>query len=146
MFIQARTVFGAVFDKDSPIHYPGDTFEVPDGVGEMLIQKKAAVEVKNKPVATALAPSGEADPNGTIPSDEDGGNTPGDSGNEKDDLTDDDENLIFSTDMKANELRAAMRERGLTISVGMSKAEMVEALNGTGDDLPDITPQDVVEE
>ena len=146
MFIQARTVFGAVFDKDSPIHYPGDTFEVPDGVGEMLIQKKAAVEVKNKPVATAPVPADDADPNGTIPSVEGGGNAPGDGGNEKDDLTDDEDIPAFSIDMKADELRAAMRERGLTIRVGMTKAEMVEVLNGAGDDLPDITPQDVVEE
>ena len=142
MFIQAKTVFLT----GSHLVVPGETVEVNNTLGERLVKMKAAVEYPRFAVATAHAPSGEADPNGTIPSDEDGGNTPGDSGNEKDDLTDDDENLIFSTDMKANELRAAMRERGLTISVGMSKAEMVEALNGTGDDLPDITPQDVVEE
>jgi len=142
MFIQAKTVFLI----DSHLVMPGETVEVNNTLGERLIEKKAAVECPRFAVATAPAPSGEADPNGTIPSDEGGGNAPGDGGNEKDDLTDDEDITVFSTDMKADELRAAMRERGLNIRVGMTKAEMVEVLNGAGDDLPDITPQDVVEE
>lgn len=147
MIIKAITVFGAAFkDDEASVHYPGEFLEVPDSVGKMLVEKKAAVEVKNKPVATAPVPADDEDPNGTIPSGEGGGNAPGDGGNEKDDLTDDEDIPAFSIDMKADELRAAMRERGLTIRVGMTKAEMVEVLNGAGDDLPDITPQDVVEE
>ena len=146
MFIRAKTILlGKTKEGRSPI-YPGNIVEVDDEAGKEFISLEAAVEVKNTPVATAPVPPDDEDPNGTIPSDEGGGNAPGDGGNEKDDLTDDEDITVFSTDMKADELRAAMRERGLNIRVGMTKAEMVEVLNGAGDDLPDITPQDVVEE
>ena len=131
-------------DGKSPI-YPGAIAEVDDTLGKEFIALKAAVEVKEETVATAHVPSVDADPNGNTASGEGGESSPGEGGNEKDDLTDDEDIATFSTDMKADELRAAMRERGLSIRVGMTKAEMVEALNG-GDDLPDIAPQDVVEE
>lgn len=64
---------------------------------------------------------------------------------ENDDLTDDEDITVYTTDMKADELRAAMHERGLTVRVGMKKQDMVDALNGT-DDFPDLNPQDVIEE
>lgn len=49
---------------------------------------------------------------------------------------------LYSVDMKADELRAIAKDMGLTFKVGMSKAEMVEALEAhtktgteeTGDD------------
>ena len=45
--------------------------------------------------------------------------------------------------MKADELRAAMREKGLPIHSGMTKAQMADALNGA---MPVIEAQDVVDE
>ena len=64
---------------------------------------------------------------------------------ENDDLTDDEDIAVYTTDMKVDELRAAMHERGLPVRVGMKKQDMVDALNGT-DDFPDLNPQDVIEE
>lgn len=37
--------------------------------------------------------------------------------------------LYYSVDMKADELRAIAKDMGLTFKVGMSKAEMVEAMD-----------------
>ena len=54
------------------------------------------------------------------------------------------ENAIeYSANMKADELRAAMREKGLPIHSGMTKAQMADALNGA---MPVIEAQDVVDE
>ena len=146
MFIRAKTILlGKTKEGRSPI-YPGNIVEVDDEAGREFISLEAAVEVKNTPVATATVPPDDEDPNGTIPSDEGGGNGLGDGENEKDDLTDDEDIPVFSTDMKADELRAAMRNRGLSIRVGMTKAEMVEILNGASEEPPEIAPQDVVEE
>ena len=141
MLIQAKNVFIA----NSRLVVPGEAVDVDEAMARLLIQSGAAVKCGKNQVATALEPSADDTPNGTIPEAGGGESSPGEGGNEKDDLTDDEDIATFSTDMKADELRAAMRERGLSIRVGMTKAEMVEALNG-GDDLPDIAPQDVVEE
>lgn len=62
-----------------------------------------------------------------------------------DDLTDDEDITVFTTDMKVNELRAAMQERGLNIHVGMTKREMVEALNGSSD-APVLEAEGVIDE
>ena len=51
----------------------------------------------------------------------------------------------YSLDMRADELRAAMRQRGLPVKIGMTKADMVKALN-EAEDLPELTVQDVVDE
>ena len=120
--------------------------DVDEKEAERLVSAGIAEYVHKEHVATDDVPSEPEDPNGTIANEEDGGNAPGDGGNESEDLIDDEEILVFSTDMKADELRAAMRERGFTIRVGMTKAEMVEVLNGVGESIPDIKPQDVVEE
>ena len=58
----------------------------------------------------------------------------------------DDEDIVpdvYTIDMRADELRKAMRERGLTVRVGITKKEMVEALNGN--DYPVLQVEDVVE-
>ena len=63
---------------------------------------------------------------------------------ENDDMTDDEDIPVYTADMKVDELRAAMHERGLPVRVGMKKQDMVDALNGT-DDFPELNPQDVIE-
>lgn len=120
--------------------------DVDEKEAKRLVEAGVAEYVHIHDVATATAPSDAEDPIGSMSSEEGGGNSPGDGGSEEGDLMDDEEIPVYSTDMKADELRAAMRERGLSIRVGMTKAEMVEVLNGLNDEPPDIAPQDVVEE
>lgn len=50
--------------------------------------------------------------------------------------------IVYSANMKADELRAAMREKGIPIHSGMTKAQMADALN---DVMPVIEAQDVVD-
>lgn len=55
--------------------------------------------------------------------------------------------VVYSTDMKADELRAAMAEHGLEVKSGMTKAQMVEALTKAINDEqpPSLDTQDVVQ-
>lgn len=141
------TLFGGKrSDYVVPVTRNDPPIDVDEKEAERLVSAGVAEYVHGEHVATAPAPSDDEYPNGTIASGADSGNVPGDGGNETDDLTDDEEITTFSIDMKADELRAAMRERGLAIRVGMTKAEMVEILNGAGEEPPEIAPQDVVEE
>lgn len=50
---------------------------------------------------------------------------------------------VYTTNMKSDDLKAAMAARGLPIKGNMSKKAMAEALNAS--DLPDLQPQDVIE-
>lgn len=52
------------------------------------------------------------------------------------------EGIVYSVNMKADELRAAMRENGLPVHSGMTKAQMADALNGV---TPLIEAQDVID-
>lgn len=47
----------------------------------------------------------------------------------------------YSTKMRADDLRAAMREQGIPVKIGMTKQDMVDALNAA----PDLSAEDVVE-
>ena len=115
--------------------------EVDEKEAQRLVEAGVAQYVTIEAVATDhVAP--EADnPIGNTPEGEDGTEDAGEPENEHVPF----EEPAFTTDMRADELRAAMRERGLTVKIGMTKAEMVAALNGT-EDLPELTVQDVVEE
>ena len=124
--------------RDPPI-------DVDEKEAQRLVKAKVAEYVQKEAVATDAAPPEPEAPNGTMPSGEGDESGPGDGGNESDDLTDDEDVIVYTTDMKADELRAAMRERGLPIRVGMTKAEMVEVLNGGGEEPPNVEPEDVVE-
>lgn len=55
--------------------------------------------------------------------------------------------VVYSTDMKGDELRAAMAEHGLEVKSGMTKAQMVEALTEAvnSDQPPTLDAQDVVQ-
>ncbi len=130
-----------------PITRNDPPIDVDGKEAKRLVEAGVAEYVHIHDVATAPAPSEDESPIGNMSNSEDGLDSPGDGGNEDDDLTDDEDITVFSIGMKADELRAAMRERNLPIRVGMTKAEMVEALNGSIEEAaPDITPQDVVEE
>ncbi len=119
--------------------------DVDETEAKRLVDSGVAEYVHREAVATAPASHGDEGHNGNIPDPEAGQECPGDGENEEDPEGDDD-SPAFSTDMKADELRSAMRERGLPIRVGMTKAEMVAALNGSEEEAPYITPEDVVEE
>ena len=114
--------------------------DVDEKEAQRLVNAGVAEYVQKEAVATDAAPPEPEAPNGTIP-----GGEGDESGNESDDLTDDEDVIVYTTDMKADELRAAMRERGLPIRVGMTKNEMVEVLNGGGEEPPNIEPEGVVE-
>ena len=112
-------------------------FEIDDEEAKRLVELGVAEYANGEPVATdveavaGISPTddslddetpinGNSDDLGTLPPDE-----------------------LFTTDMRADELRAAMRDRGLSVKIGMSKQAMVEALNGS--ELPELTAQDVIE-
>ena len=142
MLIQAKNVFLL----GSRMVTPGEIVETDAQTGKFLINKSAAAEFAGNEPAAAPVPPPAAIPNGNIHDAEGGVRAPGGGENDYEDLTDDEDIPTYTTDMKMDEIRAAMRERGLAIRVGMTKAEMVKILNGEDDALPEITPQDVVEE
>lgn len=51
---------------------------------------------------------------------------------------------VYTTELTASALRAAMKEHGLTVRSGMTKQEMADALNGA-EEPPELYVQDVVE-
>lgn len=115
--------------------------EVDEKEAQRLVDSGVAQYVSGEAVATASVPPVEDHPIGNIP--EDKGGAEGTEGPQNEPLLF--EETVFTTDMRANELRAAMRERGMAVKIGMTKADMVAALNGT-EDLPELTVQDVVDE
>ncbi len=106
-----------------------------------LVEAGIAQYANVEAVATASVAPQTDSPIGNTPGDEDAAQGAGEVENEPMPF----EEPVFTTDMRVDELRAAMRERGLAVKIGMTKADMVAALNGT-EDLPELTVQDVVEE
>ena len=115
--------------------------EVDEKEAQRLVDAGIAQYANGEAVATDPVASEADNPIGNTPEGEDGTEGVGEPENEPAPF----EEPVFTTDMRADELRAAMRERGLTVKIGMTKADMVAALNGT-EDLPELTVQDVVEE
>lgn len=115
--------------------------EVDEKEAKRLVEASVAQYVNVEAVATDPVASEADNPIGNTPECENAAESAGEPENETVSF----EEPVFTTDMRADELRAAMRERGLTIKIGMTKADMVAALNGT-EDPPELTVQDVVEE
>ena len=109
--------------------------DVDEKEAARLVNGGIAEYVNGEAVATPYVPPEDDTPSGNTPDDAGAAESAGEPGNEP----------VFTTDMRVDELRAAMRERGLSVKVGMTKADMVAALNDT-EDMPDLTVQDVVEE
>ncbi|MGN1370194.1 MAG: SAP domain-containing protein [Aristaeellaceae bacterium] len=131
--------------KDSPYVVPvtrnDPPIEVDEKEASRLVEAGIAEYVNVEEVATANSPSEQE--NAVC-------NTPENEGCSDCDQTPENapsnfEYQEFTTDMRVDELRAAMRERGIALKIGMSKADMVNALN-SAEDFPDLTAQDVVEE
>ena len=115
--------------------------DVDEKEAARLVDGGIAEYVHVEAVATDPVPPASQEPIGNTIEDEDAPEGPGEAETDHAPF----EETKFTTDMRADELRAAMRERGLTVKIGMTKAEMVATLNGT-EDLPELTVQDVVEE
>lgn len=123
----------------------GHTIEVDDGEAQRLVfagMAKVVVEDCNTPVATTTSADADADEGDDMPDSESV------SQGEEIDIP------AYSTDNKADELRAIMEAYGLDVKSGMSKADMVDALDAFfatdeeadegGEDLPDLSAEEPV--
>lgn len=138
MLIKAKTVFR----HGSNLVTPGATLDVPDNLAKRLICLKAAEEVLlSQPETVRNAPPDE-NPNGNTPEDENGQEGP-------------ENGKIEGTaleDMSFADLKAYAQELGIETGKIRSKAAMIEAISAyaedgiPADDLPDLSPQDVVDE
>lgn len=138
MLIKAKTVFR----HGSNLVTPGATLDVPDNLAKRLICLKAAEEVLlSQPETVRNAPPDE-NPNGNTPEDEKGQEGPENGEIEGTALE----------DMSFADLKAYAQELGIETGKIRSKAAMIEAISAyaedgiPADDLPDLSPQDVVDE
>lgn len=138
MLIKAKTVFR----HGSNLVTPGATLDVPDNLAKRLICLKAAEEVLlSQPETVRNAPPDE-NPNGNTPEDENGQEGPENGEIEGTALE----------DMSFADLKAYAQELGIETGKIRSKAAMIEAISAyaedgiPADDLPDLSPQDVVDE
>lgn len=105
--------------------------DVDEEKAKELVKANVAVYASIEPVATVAAipeaPTPEAlTPNGTLG--EESGTEEQEEG-ESEQMPVEEDAPLYNADMKADELRAAMKELGLPMHAGMSKVEMAEALN-----------------
>ncbi|MDR1158352.1 MAG: hypothetical protein LBK75_08655 [Oscillospiraceae bacterium] len=118
-------------------------FEVDDGEAERLVSLGVAAYVPAAPVATSQ--EGESDAGATTDPPDESGGTEGTEDPPPD----------YSADMSAEALRDLMSEYGLPVKAGMSKANMVAALDEyfadvdaeedeDGEGLPDVAPEEPV--
>lgn len=127
-------------------------FEVEEEEAKRLVALKVAAYVADNAVATPgdddaqFADSGNTSGNENGESGhEDGENETPSAGQTTDDQTNEDDEPVYTVDMKVDELRAAMKERGFTVKVGMTKQDMVDALLGSAGAFPEQPPQEVIE-
>lgn len=139
MLIKAKTVFR----HGSNLVTPGATLDVPDNLAKRLICLKAAEEVLlSQPEIVRNAPPDE-NPNGNTPEDENGQNSPIMGHLDGTDLE----------DMSFADLKSLAQDMGIETGKIRSKSAMIEAISSVevevpseDDDLPDLSPQDVVDE
>jgi len=136
MLIRAKTLFRIGGD----LKRPGETVEVDEETGRRLIAVGAAVEASVLPPDLPSDGPLTSNPNGNTP---EGGNAPetpktGKNGN---------------TDLEAMsfaDLKAMAQEIGIDTGKIRSKAGMIDAITAaqmdSGDDFPELTAQDVVDE
>lgn len=138
MLIKAKTVFR----HGSNLVTPGATLDVPDNLAKRLICLKAAEEVLLSQPETARKAPPDENPNGNTPEDENGQEGP-----ENGEI----EGAALE-DMSLADLKAYAQELGIETGKIRSKAAMIEAISAyaedgiPADDLPDLSPQDVVDE
>lgn len=128
---------GQYSDTVIPVTRFDPPIDVDEETAKMLVEKGVAKYADGEPVATGSEANASVSPMDDIPEDE----TPNNGISDGLGALPFDE--LYTTDMRADELRAAMRERGLPVKIGMSKQAMVDALNGSQP--PELTAQDVIE-
>ncbi len=147
MLIRALNVLLATTnDGQSPI-YPGRTVEVDDAVGREFVGLRAAVEVSE--FATVCPAEGPLDeiPNGNTPNDENAPETP------KTGIPVDEENntmdRAYLETLSFTELKEIAKTYGVYSGTMRSKESVVEALTAipvSDEEIPVLSPQDVVDE
>ena len=149
MFIRALCILG-IKDKngEGPI-WPGAVAEVDDKTGKRLVSIGHAEEVSNsKPQTTGKAPLA-SNPTGNTPKTENEQKGPENGENVKGHLDGTDlETMSFA------DLKALAKDMGIDTGKIKSKSGMIEAITAVeveaplteDDDLPDLTPQEVIEE
>jgi len=142
MFIRAKCVLG-IRDKNGtgPI-YPGVIAEVDDAAGNRMIKQGAAEEVHR----CAARSAGKAAPDAGT------GENPSNDGNAQNGPSDGLHEVIDLEAMTYTELKAMAQEMGINTGKLKSKAQMIEAITQAmpglpaDDELPELTPQDVIDE
>ena len=147
MFIRALNVLlASTKNGQSPI-YPGKTVEVDDAVGREFVELKAAVEVPGTDtVCPADAPVDE-NPTGNTANDENAPETP------KTGIPVDDENntmdRAYLETLSFAELKEIAKTYGVYSGTMRSKESVIEALTAipvSDEEIPVLSPQDVVDE
>lgn len=140
MFIKAKTNFR----HDGELVTPGSVIEIDNASGKRLINLKAAVKVTTAEPETARKAPPDENPNGNTPEDENGQNSPITGHLDGTDL----ETMSFA------DLKALAKDMGIDTGKIKSKSGMIEAITAVeveaplteDDDLPDLTPQEVIDE
>ena len=149
MFIRALTILLAK-DKNghSPI-YPGKTVEVGDEIGCEFVALKVAKEVRATEAETGIPAAAAGKRSGNASGAENAQNSPKNAATVKGYLDGNDLNGMSFADLKA-----LAKDMGIDTGKIRSKSGMIEAITSVeveaplneDEDLPDLTPQDVVEE
>ncbi len=139
MFIKAKTNFR----YDGELVTPGSVIEIDNASGKRLINLKAAVKVTPAEPETVRNAPPDENPNGNTPEDENGQNSPITGHLDGTDLE----------DMSFADLKSLAQDMGIETGKIRSKSAMIEAITSVEvevpseeDDLPDLSPQDVVDE
>ena len=142
MFIRAKCVLG-IRDKNGtgPI-YPGVIAEVDDAAGNRMIEQGAAEEVHR----CAARSAGKAAPDAGT------GENPSNGSNAHNGPSEGLHEVIDLEAMTYTELKAMAQDMGINTGKLKSKAQMIEAITQAmpglpaDDELPELTPQDVIDE
>ena len=145
MFIQAKTVFR----NRSDLVTPGTILEVDETTGNTLIRLKAATEVSNSVTEQAIPAASAGKESGNTSGAKNAQNSPENAATVKGYLDGNDLNGMSFADLKA-----LAKDMGIDTGKIRSKSGMIEAITSVeveaplneDEDLPDLTPQDVVEE
>lgn len=135
MLIRAKCVIGAKAKNGTGPLYPGCVYDVDDIIGKRLCDDEVAefAEISARPARAALIPSENPPERVNAPE----GPTEG-------------ENDLEA--MTYTELKAMAKEMGIETGKLKSKAQMIEAITQAmpglpaDDELPELTPQDVIDE
>lgn len=149
MLLKAKNVILLRKNHSAQMITPGEVFEVDEGTAKRYLETNAAVKAVSGLTETAGKAPAAQTPNGNTPSGENAQETP------KTGIPVDDENntmdRAYLETLSFSELKEIAKSFGVYSGTMRSKESVIEALTSIpvsddDDDLPDLTPQDVVEE